>query len=224
MKAFVSAALAALVLASAGGVQAKNRDCDGFAEAADGSDLLVTFTVDKAGTVVSREASWSPPFKAIDGATPTTLIGGSPELSVRYSAPTAEGLGAPYGLMATLLSIGTPPEMLKGGKVVLTLGEQTWSSDMFVRGSEVFNMRDRNLAVGLAKLSSTQPQEPVHPDLLALLDAAVGVTVGADISDGRRLGAGSFDFSDHAARDALFRQAWAAAEKAAETPRKCKAS
>jgi hypothetical protein len=185
------------------------------------------------GTVVEKDAAWTPP--QLSGAVAAKGFSGvTPGLSITYFDAGRTGLGPATGVLATVSIVRRRRGLLDGAQVSLGLdGGRDWAVALeafpgvkdyppFAFRSAWLASRD-DLDFDPVPLDKDDDAAPVgrNRDLLAALETA-GIGHAALIAaDGRILASADFDLSARTKRDGLFVKAWAAARRAIRHPRRC---
>jgi hypothetical protein len=211
---------AVLALVAASPALAVDRVCKGEADGAKESSVEVDFTVDETGAVTKQSVDWSPP----GGSVAATLLSGAPSLTITYGKATESSLGPATAVVSSALSMGGNP--FKGAVLAIILdgdGSHEWSVEPLVGvGTDKNDKKTPELAFAVGILADVEGDKgPVNPDLLDAIEKAKTARLGFRSGSHVVGGATDADLSDHAARDALFHQAWDAAIKALANPKKC---
>jgi hypothetical protein len=185
--------------------------CRGLAKGERGAEVSVLWYLEADGKVVGRGADWTPPQIATT-AKAAGLSGLAPDLAVALDTEPATGRAN-----AVLVSADSEagPQLVEGSTVTLKLDDgRRWSVSL----ERIAGVRD---VPPLTFRINTLADAGSNPELLAALETARGGEATLTAKDGRRLGQVRYDLSARAERDRLFRQAWAAAERAARRPLRC---
>ena len=217
MKIGIFCALAALMAATP--VFADDLTCKGSAEGPQDSSVDVDFTLNAAGSVTDRTAAWSPPAKLGGGK---NIAAGAPTVTIEYT-PTEAGLGSPTVVMAFNMLLA-PRNVVDGGQYVATLdGDETHATTapLMVATAASQNKSDKPVTLTFGFVGAGPKGGPSDTAFLTALDAAKTINLSL-VKDHKVVGLRTVaDVSNHAARDALFQTAWAAAVKAAQNPGQC---
>jgi hypothetical protein len=189
--------------------QPKQWFCEGVAKGANGADVTLNWYVHADGTVVARSASWTPPSFIVTAA----LGGVATDLSILYVGPTMDGIGPPGSVLVDVA--GT--RRLDGASVTFELDDQhRWTAALTRWPPPTnFHVQIPNWQFLTGELAGA------NPDLLAAIETAgEGLATFTD-KTGRTLSQVRYDLGARAERDRLYRTAWAAAERAAQHPKRC---
>jgi hypothetical protein len=207
--------------------------CTGSAHGARGAEVDVNIMVETDGTVVEKDAAWTPPTLS-SGPAAKGAPGASPGLSITYFDAGEAGLGPPTGVLATASIPRRHRRLLEGARVSLGLdGGLGWAAPLeslpWARDYPPFAFRSAWLAS--RDDLSYEPDAPDakdgddaggrNRDLLAALATAGVAHMALAAADGRLLASADYDLTARAQRDQLFAGAWAAARLAIRHPRRC---
>jgi hypothetical protein len=224
MKSTALAGLAAAtILAAAGAAHAESWQCSAQAQAPNGAVMSVDETVSDSGAVSDVSARWQPPAEK----------DGFPALNIVY-APDANGLGAPTAVLVMHLVSADP--LPRSPEASMAIHGESGAVWMRPWGLYAHNMRQLGAvpkgaqqvgffgAVPMA-FRGDGKEPALNQGLLDAIPTTPQLRVTIDGSLGERLGERTFQLSDTAARDTMYRQVSADLEAAAKDPRRhCEAA
>ena len=187
--------------------------CAGTAEGANGERVEVIHYFAAGGQHEGQSANWDPPRRVEPGPD------NPPDLSFTlfFGQPTAQGPGTGSGASLTAMAFA-PPGSRNAGAVQRRL-DGAWAEFSANGGAPGCLPLERDARIADLPMTAMR-MAALEP----LPEAARDLAVRLHDRRGKLLAAARFDLSDPARRDALYREAWARAEREGADPAKCPAA